>query len=90
MNAKLRVQSLETLAIILNENTNNTFEVKTIWLDFGAGIKGDNIINVTPDRTSYQVLNFRELDEIIMGYYTMDDAQELVQKIRKRGWYCIS
>jgi len=78
--------------MILKDMTGLECYVKEIWLDFGAGIKGENIIvkdtrhQPSASNWDYQLLCPRDLDEVSVGIFTFDDVQRIIDKMNERGW----
>ena len=90
--AKGKGLTLETIALIVTELTDIKCSVRITWIDFGAGIKQEQIIvenaKYKTDRSwDYQLLNPRELQEIQNGVFTLNDVSEIVNAMTKRGWW---
>jgi hypothetical protein len=87
MGAIMLKLSMKSIAQIIEDST--TFDcdctVKEIWLDFGAGIKGDNIV-VSSTGRSYQLFCPRDLDLIKYGCYSIQSLEELIEGMNKKGW----
>ena len=76
--------SLETVAQIINDNTNIKCHVGQCYRDYGVNLMHTTIISTEPKR--YQMLNNREVDDIQSGIFTIEEVEELVNDINKRGW----
>jgi len=74
--------TMETIAKVISEMTGEKTRVERIYLDFGANIIGNNII-VGDEDTSYQLLNFREIEEIDKGIYTLEDVQRNIDRVNE-------
>ena len=79
--------TLEVLKELVAANTSIKPTIKLIWIDYGAGWQDRTLVAPeTNDHMSYQMLCPRDINKIKNGTFTIDDAQELIDKINKRGW----
>ena len=82
--------SLRAIAVMIEDNTNATTVVKETWIDYGAGIKQDQIVvKEKDDKYSYQLLTPRELGEVEIGIYTIEQVQDhidVINGIKKPYW----
>ena len=79
--------TLEVLKELVAANTSIKPTIKLIWIDYGAGWQDRTLVAPeTNDHMSYQMLSPRDINKIKNGTFTIDDAQELIDKINKRGW----
>lgn len=82
--------SLQAIASLIEANTEATAEVKETWIDYGAGIKQDQIIvHENGNEYGYQLLTPRELDEVEFGTYTLDEVQDhidVINGVKKPYW----
>jgi hypothetical protein len=91
-NTKIKGQlSIETIAKMIEDLTITDIKtwVEVIWLDFGAKIKGKNIIveyGEYGQKRSYQLLSPAQLNNIKNGSMDINDIFKIVDEINKRGW----
>ena len=78
--------SMNTIANIINDNTVAKIHasIQEVYEDFGADLKWNTIVieNVLTGK-SYQALTPRQHREIELGYFTVDDIQELIDTANK-------
>jgi len=81
---------LKVVKAIIEANTEIKTEIKEVYWDFGAGIKHVNLIAPGPDCSpggyGYQLLNYNETRKAAAGIMTIEEVQEIVEKINERGW----
>ena len=75
--------SLNAIAQIIEDNTNVCVNVKETWIDYGAKIKGQQIVINGVDGERVQILTPRELKEIELGLYTIEQVQSHIDKINE-------
>jgi hypothetical protein len=79
--------TLEALKELIIANTNVKPTIEFIWIDFGAGWKQDTLVAPKQNNHfSYQMIAPMDLIKIRKGEYTIENAQELINKINERGW----
>ena len=81
--------SLDTIARIIGDLTGKKTYVQRIYLDYGAGLMGDNIIVEKDDEgliDDYQLLSIADLDRVKNGSFTWQDILDECEVINRRGW----
>lgn len=81
--------TLKAIAVLIEENTNAKAEVADTWIDYGAGIHQDQILITEEDGSHYQLLTPRELDEVELETYTLEEVQDhidVLNGIKKPYW----
>ena len=83
-NIKINLKILRDLVV---ENTCVNPTIKNVYIDVGSNWMADTLVapSVT-DGLSYQMLSPRDIQKLNKNLYTIKDAQELIDKINKRGW----
>ena len=81
--------SLEAIATLIEANTEAKAEVADTWIDYGAGIHQNQIIIDDGSGLTYQLLTPRELDEVELETYTLEQVQDhidVINGVKKPYW----
>lgn len=82
--------SLQSIATLIEANTDVKARVEETWIDYGAGIKQDQVlVKKGEDRDWVQLLSPRELEEVELEMYTFDELQEhidILNGVKKPFW----
>lgn len=81
--------SLEAIATLIEANTTVKATIKETWIDYGAGIKQNQIIIDDGSGLTYQLLTPRELDEVELELYTLEQVQDhidVINGVKKPYW----
>ena len=77
--------NLKALKELVEMNSPVKPMIKDIWIDYGAGWQDRTLIAPeTNDHMSYQMLCPRDINKIKNGTFTIDDAQEFINKINEK------
>ena len=77
--------TLEVLKELVAANTPVKPIIKLVWIDYGAGWQEKTLVAPeTNDHMSYQMLCPRDIDKIKNGTFTIEDAQEFINKINEK------
>lgn len=81
--------SLEAIATLIEANTTVKATVEETWIDYGVGIKQNQIIIENGSGSRYQLLSPKELEEVELEEYTLDEVQDhidVINGVKKPYW----
>ena len=77
--------TLEVLKELVAANTPIKPTIELIWIDYGAGWQDRTLVAPkTNKHMSYQMLCPRNINKIKNGTFTIDDAQDFINKINEK------
>lgn len=80
--------TLEVLKELVIANTNVKPEIKKVYIDYGSRWMEYTLVASSPtdSNISYQMLSPRDIMDLNKGIFTVEDAQNFIDEINKRGW----
>ena len=80
--------NLKALRELVAENTCVNPTIKHVYIDVGSNWMEDTLVAPSSNMKdfSYQLLSPMDVKRLNKNLYTIKDAQELIDKINKRGW----
>lgn len=78
--------NLKVAKELIEANTEVKVRIERIYIDYGANWVDDNLVVYGKDGDSYQLLCPMHVMAVKHGLLTIEDVQEYIDDINKRGW----